>query len=145
VSGGFDSDSLRPPRIGQHAGASATVGVSIPIFDNGISRSRERQAQLRAQVAESQRTAALRLFAQNFYTARAQSLSAETRIRLLANGVRDAESNLAASLARYRAGEASIIEVTDAQNTLVTQRAAFYQAIFDYQTARARLLQATGQ
>lgn len=145
IGGGFDSDSLRPPRIGEHAGVSATVGVSIPIFDNGISRSRARQARLRAQVAESARVAALRGFAQAFYSARAQALSAEARIRLAGNGIRDAESNLAASLARYRAGEASIIEVTDAQNTLVTQRTAFYQAIFDYQIARARLLRATGQ
>ena len=145
VSGGFDADSLRPPRIGQHAGASATIGVSIPIFDAGLSRSRERQAQLRAQVAESTRLASLRIFAQAFYSARTQALSAETRIRLASVGIRDAERNLTASLARYRAGEASIIEVTDAQNMLITGRTAFYQAVFDYQTARARLLQASGR
>lgn len=145
ISGGFDSDSLRPPRIGQHAGASAAIGISIPIFDAGISRSRERQAQLRAQIAESTRLASLRGFAQAFYSARTQAFSAETRIRLTSVGIRDAESNLTASLARYRAGEASIIEVTDAQNQLITQRTNFYQAIFDYQTARARLLQATGR
>jgi outer membrane protein TolC len=56
-----------------------------------------------------------------------------------------AQDNLAASIARYRAGEAQIIEVTDAQTTLVTQRAALYQAIFDYQVALARLKLATGQ
>ncbi len=145
ISGGFDADSLRPPRIGQHAGASATIGVSIPIFDAGISRSRARQAELRAQVAESTRLASLRSFAQAFYSARTQAFSAEARIRLASNGIRDAESNLTASLARYRAGEASIIEVTDAQNMLITQRTNFYQAIFDYQTARARLMQATGR
>jgi outer membrane protein TolC len=145
VSGGFDADSLRPPRIGQHAGASASIGVSIPIFDAGISRSRERQAQLRAQVAETTRLAALRSFAQNFYSARTQAFSAVARIRLASAGLVDAESNLTASLARYRAGEASIIEVTDAQNQLITQRTNFYQAVFDYQTARARLLQATGR
>jgi len=50
-----------------------------------------------------------------------------------------------ASIARYRAGEAQIIEVTDAQTMLVTQRAALYQALFDYQTALGRLRQATGQ
>jgi len=145
ISGGFDADSLRPPRIGQHAGASASIGLSIPIFDAGISRSRARQAGLRAQVAESTRLAALRSFAQGFYSARTQAFSAEARIRLASNGIRDAESNLTASLARYRAGEASIVEVTDAQNTLVTKRTNFYQAIFDYQTARARLMLATGR
>lgn len=145
LSGGFDTDSLRPPRIQEHSGVAATIGVSIPIFDWGASRSRERQAQIRAQLAESTRVAAMRGFAQQFYDARAQAVSAAARIRLASAGVTEAERNLAASLARYRAGEAQIIEVTDAQNTLIAQRTAFYQAIFDYQTARARLMQATGQ
>jgi outer membrane protein TolC len=56
-----------------------------------------------------------------------------------------APDNSAASIARYRAGEAQIVEVTDAQTTLVEQRSALHQAIFDYQTALARLRQATGQ
>ena len=53
--------------------------------------------------------------------------------------------NLSASAARYNAGEASIVEVTDAQNTLIILRLALYQAIFDYQTARTRLLRAIGR
>jgi outer membrane protein TolC len=145
LNGGFDTDSLRPPILREHTGGSATVGVSIPIFDWGASRSRERQAQLRAQVAESSRVAAMRGFAQQFYDARILAISAEARIRVAAAGVNEAERNLSASLARYRAGEAPILEVTDAQNTLIAQRTAFYQAIFDYQTARARLMQASGQ
>jgi len=56
-----------------------------------------------------------------------------------------AENNLSASIARYRAGEAQIIEVTDAETTLVTERQAFYQALFDYQVALARLRQAAGR
>jgi outer membrane protein TolC len=145
LSGGFDTDSLRSARLREHTGYAATVSVSIPIFDWGAGRSRERQARLRAQVAESTRVSAMRGFAQQFYDARTQALSAVARIGLASAGIVEAERNLAASLARYRAGEAQILEVTDAQNTLITQRAAFYQATFDYQTARARLMQATGQ
>jgi outer membrane protein TolC len=145
ISGGFISDSLRPPNIKQHSGVSATVGVSIPIFDRGATSSRVRQAELKAQSAESARVLAQRTFAQQFFSARAQAISAAARIRLANLGIHDAEQNLNASLARYRAGEAQIIEVTDAQNTLIAQRSALYQAIFDYQVARARLRQATGQ
>jgi outer membrane protein TolC len=145
VNGGFDTDSLRPARLKEHTGVSAAVNVSVPIFDFGASKSRERQARLRAQVAESQRTQALRGFYQQFYAARTAALSAAARIRLAGTGIAQAESNLSASIARYRAGEASIIEVTDAQTTLAAQRFALYQAIFDYQTARARLLQAAGR
>ena len=88
---------------------------------------------------------ALRVFAQQFSSSRTQALSAAARIRLAAEGVRLARSNLDASIARYRAGEAQIIEVTDAQTSLAAQRLAYFQAIFDYQIALARLRQAAGQ
>ena len=145
VNGGFDTSSLRPPQIRENTGVAATIGVTIPIFDWGASKSRERQAQLRAQVAESSRLVALRGFAQQFFDAQAQAQAAARRIQLASAGVALAENNLQASIARYRAGEAQVLEVTDAQNSLITQRTAFYQALFDYQAARARLRQATGQ
>lgn len=145
ISGGFDSDSLQQPRLKEHTGVSAAFNLSIPIFDFGASRSRQRQAQLRAQVAETQRRQALRTFAQQFYTARAQATSAAVRIRFANTGIAEAQSNLDASIARYRAGEAQIIEVTDAMTTLAAQRTALYQAIYDYQTALARLRQAAGR
>jgi outer membrane protein TolC len=100
---------------------------------------------LRAEAAENERVLALRGFTQQFYAARAQAASAATRISLARDGVTKAQANLTASIARYRAGEAQIVEVTEAQTTLVEQRSALYQAIFDYQTSLARLKQATGQ
>ncbi len=145
ILGGFDTDSLRPPRLKEHTGMSGAISLTIPIFDWGASRSRERQARLRAQIAENERTIAARGFTQEFYSAQAQVASAATRIRLAGTGVTQAQSNLNASIARYRAGEAQIIEVTDALTTLAAQRFALYQAIFDYQTALARLRQASGQ
>ena len=144
-NGGFDSDSLRSSPLRMHTGVLAGVSVTIPLFDWGASRSRERQAQLRAQSAESQRAVALRSFTQQFYTARAQAAAAAARVRILQASIVDAEQNVQASIARYRAGEAPILEVTDSQTTLATQRAALYQALFDYQMARARLAQAAGQ
>jgi outer membrane protein TolC len=145
LNGGFDSDSLRGPRLKEHSGVSAAVSVNIPIFDWGASRSRERQARLRAELAENERTLALRGFTQQFYAAQSQATSAAARINVAREAVSKAEDNVAASIARYRAGEAQIVEVTDAQTTLVEQRTALYQAIFDYQAALARLRQATGQ
>ncbi len=140
-----DTDSFKPIRLKEHTGVSAQFSLSIPIFDWGASRSRQRQASLRAQIVENERTQALRGFSQQFYAAQAQVVSAAARIRLAGAGVALAQSNLDASIARYRAGEAQIIEVTDAQTTLVAQKSALYQAIFEYQTALARLRQAAGQ
>jgi outer membrane protein TolC len=145
INGGFDTDSLRSPRLKEHTGVSAAITFSVPIFDWGATRSRERQARLRADLAENERTIALRGFTQQFYAARAQVESAATRIKLAREGVAKAQDNVEASIARYRAGEAQIVEVTDAETTLVEQRNALYHAIFDYQTALARLKQATGR
>jgi outer membrane protein TolC len=145
VNGGFDTDSLKAPRLKEHTGVSAAVTFSIPIFDWGATRSREQQARLRVELSENERIIALRGFTQQFYAARAQVESATRRITSAREGVTKAQDNLAASIARYRAGEAPIVEVTDAQTTLVEQRNALYQAIFDYQTALARLKQATGR
>ncbi|HSQ25068.1 MAG TPA: TolC family protein [Pyrinomonadaceae bacterium] len=145
INGGFDTDSLHGPRLKEHSGVSAAVSLNIPIFDWGATRSKERQARLRLQVAENERTIAVKGFTQQFYAARAQAANAAARIALARDGVLKAQDNLTASIARYRAGEAQIVEVTDAQTTLVAQRAALYQAIFDYQIAISRLKQATGQ
>lgn len=144
VNGGFDTNSLRPDPLHQHTGASATVSLTIPIFDWGASRSRERQAQLRLRTIETTRTLALRGFAQQYAAARTQAEAAAARIRIATAALPDAERNVELSIARYRAGEAQILEVTDAQNTLAAERVALYQAIFDYQVALARLKQATG-
>ncbi len=145
VSGGFISDSLRPNRLGNSTGVQTTVGVTIPLFDWGASRSRETQAKLKLRQTENNKLLAERQFVQQFYTARTQAIGAASRIKQLGLSIKDAEINLSASLARYRAGEATIVEVTDAQNLLIAQRQALYQAIFDYQTARARLLRAIGR
>ena len=145
INGGVDTDSLHGPRLKEHSGMSAAVSLNIPIFDWGATRSKERQARLRVQVAENERTIAVKGFTQQFYATRAQAANAVARIALARDGVLKAQDNLAASIARYRAGEAQIVEVTDAQTTLVAQRAALYQAIFDYQIAISRLKQATGQ
>jgi outer membrane protein TolC len=145
ILGGFDTDSLRPPRLKEHTGVSGAISLTIPVFDWGASKSKQRQAQLRAQIAENERTIALRGFTQQFYAAQAQVASAATRIRLAGTGITQAQSNLRASIARYQAGEAQIIEVTDALTTLAAQRFALHQAVFDYQTALARLRQAVGQ
>ena len=145
ISGGFDTDAIQMPNLKQHSGASAAITLDIPIFDWGISKSREHQAKLRAQTAESQKAVAQRTFAQQFFTARSQAQTAVTRIQALRVSIADAERNAQISIDRYRAGEAQIVEVTESQNTLSAQRAALSQALFDYQVALARLRQVTGQ
>lgn len=144
VSGGFISDSLSPIRLRDSLGVQVNVGVTIPIFDKGA-KSRETQAELKIRQMENSRLLAERQFIQAFFVARTQAISARSRIREIGASITDAEQNLKASTARYQAGEAPITEVTDAQNLLITQKQMLYQAIFEYQTARSRLLRAVGK
>src|SRR5438105_3868512 len=80
MNGGFDTDSVKGPRLKEHSGVSAAVSLTVPIFDWGATRSRERQARLRVQVAENERTIAVRGFTQEFYVARAQAANAAARV-----------------------------------------------------------------
>jgi outer membrane protein len=145
ILAGFDTDSLNGTALHDHTGSAVTLNINIPIFDWGISKSREKQARLRAETLESQRTVALKSFAQQFYAARMQALAAVDRAQNLRTAVVEAERNVQTSIARYRAGEAPILEVTDAQTTLAAQRTALSQALYDYQAARARLLLVSGR
>ena len=145
IGAGVITDSLAASRLRDTAGVQATVGVTIPIFDWGQAKSREMQAKLRLQQTENTKAMAERQFAQVFFSARTQAISARNRLKQIGSAITDAESNVTASTARYRAGEATINEVTDAQNVLIAQKTALYQALFDYQTAKSRLMRAAGQ
>src|ERR1044072_7457834 len=117
INGGFVTDSIKAPRLREHSGASAAISLNIPIFDWGATRSRERQARLRVQVADNERALAERGFTQQYYAALAQANAAPARVRLAGAPTTLAQTTLDCSMARYRAGEAQIIEVTDAQTT----------------------------
>ncbi len=145
VDTGFDSSSLTPDILSEHRGILATANVDIPIFDWGATRSRIRQAQLRARGARLQRDLTIRDLYLQYATARQQAMTAAERVDNARRAVADAERNVEISIARYRAGEAPIVEATDALTILATQRQALQQALFDYQSARGHLLEAVGQ
>lgn len=143
VNGGFDAGDFRP--LSKYSGGSATVTLTIPIFDFGASRSRETQARLRAQSLDAQREVTMRLLQQEFYIARATALSALTRIRETEAAAEEAQKILMIIFARYRTKKATITDVVDAQAAYADARLAYFQAIIDYRTARFRLEQNLGK
>lgn len=145
VDEGFDTNSLSADQIRQHRGLLATANIDIPIFDWGLTRSRQREAELRAKGATLQQQLAIRELYLQFATARQEATTAAERVDNARRALADAERNLTVSISRYRAGEGPITEVTDAQTTLANQRLTLQQALYDYQIARARLLEAVGQ
>lgn len=144
LSAGADTDSLRPSLLNRHVGGTAFVTLSIPVFDWGISRSKERQAQFRAQTLDVQRQFFERSVMQQLGSAKALAIAAAERTRIASGAIAEAEHNVSTSIARYRAGEALILEVTDAQNLLTIQQQSLYQAIYEYRVGIARLELAAG-
>lgn len=137
INGGFDAGDFRP--LGRYAGGSAIVTLTIPIFNFGASRSRETQARLRAEQLDTQRESTLRQLRQEFYTTRAAALAALERIRETRSASEAAQQNITLIFTRYRLKRAEITEVIDAQAASAETRAAYYQAIADYQMQRIRL------
>lgn len=145
VDEGFDSPSLHRQDIRQHSGYLATANLNVPIFDWGISRTRQRQAELRARAAENQAVLIERDLNRQFLNAREEALTAIARADHARVALQDAQRNVDISIARYRAGEAPILEVTDALTTLAQLRAASQQALYDFEIARSYLREAAGQ
>jgi outer membrane protein TolC len=145
VDEGFDSPSLHPSDIRQHRGYLATANLVVPIFDWGVGRAKQRQAELRAQAAQNQLNITRRGLDQQFAAAREEALTAIRRVDNARAAVADARRNVDISIARYRAGEAPILEVTDALTTLAQQRTNYQQALFDFEIARAHLQEAAGE
>jgi outer membrane protein TolC len=142
---GFDSPSLRPDEIHQHSGYLITANLRIPIFDWGAARAKQRQAEIRAESAARQLTLTQREIEQQDLRAREEAASAVRRAANARTVVADAQRNVDISIARYRDGEAPILEVTDALTTLAQQRLNLQQALFDFEVARAQLQEAAGQ
>jgi len=142
---GFDSPSLDPSVIREHRGYLAVANLNFPIFDWGIGRARQRQAELKAQAAENQLAITRREVEQEFAAAHEEALTAIRRVDNARSAVTDAQRNVDISIARYRAGEAPILEVTDALTTLAQQRTNYQQALFDFEIARAHLQEAAGE
>jgi len=142
---GFDSPSLQPDDVRRHSGYLISANLRIPIFDWGAARARQRQAELRAEQAANQLALVRRDLERQFLSSREEALTAVRRAANARAGLTDAQRNVDISIARYRAGEAPIVEVTDALTTLAQQRANLQQALHDFELARAQLQEASGQ
>lgn len=137
LNGGFDAADFRP--LGRYSGAQAIISLNIPVFNWGASRSREAQARLRAQSLDIERENTLRQLRAEFYTARANALSALQRINQTRGAADALQQNITLVFSRYRARKATILDVLDAQSSYSAARLAYYQAIADYRTARVRI------
>jgi outer membrane protein TolC len=143
LNGGFDAADFRP--LTRYSGGQAIISLNIPVFNWGASRSRAEQARLRAQSLDLQRESALQQLRQEFYTARANALSAIERVGMTRAATTASQQSLTLIFAAYRLKKRTILDVIDAQANYAAARLAYYQSIADYRTNRVRLEVDPGQ
>lgn len=128
----------------RNLGYAAAATLNVPVFDWGAVQSKVKQAELRqklagVQLSEAQRTALANL--QAFWR---EAETARSQLDLLRNSADLAAESLRLTSLRYQAGEATALEVVDAQNSLTAARDAYDDAEARYRVALANLQTLTG-
>jgi outer membrane protein TolC len=128
----------------RNLGYSTSVTLDIPVWDWLATRDRVKQSELRRKEA----TTALS-YTQRKLMAQLEEFYAETRISSdalvsLEKSVITAYESLRLTKLRYKAGEASALEVVDAQNALVGVETSHVDGIVRYRLALANLQTLTG-
>lgn len=137
---------LPPPEVGQteNLGSSALASLTLPIWNWGATQSRVRQAQLRRDQAKLELS-----YTQRKLLAEMRSLysEAETALNELAGLQRSSElaaDSLRLTTLRYKNGEATVLEVVDAQSAYAAANANYQDGALRYRVALANLQTLTG-
>jgi len=128
----------------RNLGYAATATLQLPVWNWGANRSRLKQAGLRREQAQLELT-----FTQRQLLARLRALYDEAHTaRLELDSLRQSAELAAESLRlttlRYQSGEATVLEVVDAQNTSTLTRNAFSDGQSRFRMALANLQTLTG-
>jgi outer membrane protein TolC len=125
-------------------GSSFQVQLNVPIWTWGATRSRVRQAELRLQQAHVDLSLAQRQLLANLNSFYAEAQVAVNQIASLRRSLDLSAESLRLTTLRYEAGEVTILEVVDAQSTLITVRNAYDDGLTRYRLALANLQTLTG-
>ena len=128
----------------RNLGYSASVTLDIPVWDWLATHDRVKQSEVRRKVAALELTMAQkRLVAQleEFYN---EAKSSGDQLLSLVESVKTAAESLRLINLRYSAGEATVLEVVDAQNALTTAETSRSDGLVRYRLALANLQTLTG-
>jgi outer membrane protein TolC len=129
---------VRGPDDRQNLGSVVQGTVNIPVLNWGATRSKVRQAQLQKRQAELELTFAQRTLHSNLRLTYVEAQAAGRN--WIHYGTRwNYHESLRLTTLRYQAGEATALEVVDAQSTLVQTRDAYDGGLVRYRIALASL------
>jgi len=125
-------------------GYFVTASLNLPLWDWGTRRSKVRQAEIRRDQANLELSATQRQLLRNLTSFYQEGQTAREEVDLLRQSAELATENLRLNTLRYQAGEATILELVDAQNTLTQARNAYDDGLARYRVALANLQTLTG-
>ena len=132
-------------REGQNLlGSVAQATLTVPVWNWGATRSKVKQAQMQLELARNDLSLAQRTLLseeQSFYL---EAQTAASQMASLKRSLDLAAESLRLTVERYQAGEASILDVVDAQSTVAAARNAYDDGLSRYRLALANLQTLTG-
>jgi outer membrane protein TolC len=125
-------------------GEFVTFNLTFPVWDWGALRSKLHQSEWRRQQAQVELTSAQRKAVRDLYSSYNEAQVSGAAVDRLRHSAELAGESLRLTTLRYRAGEATALEVVDAQNTLAQTRNAYDDGQARYRLALAALQTVTG-
>jgi outer membrane protein TolC len=144
AANGFDR-SVLPPRPVRNLGYAATATLQLPIWNWGAGRSKLKSAHLARDQAQVELSFAQRKLVADLKTLYAEAQTARAELESLRQSADLAGESLRLTTLRYQAGEATALEVVDAQNTLTTAQSALGDGQVRFRVALANLQTLTGR
>jgi outer membrane protein TolC len=128
----------------QNFGYSAAATLNIPVWNWGAVQSKVKQAELQQRQAQVELTATQRQAIADLQSFYAEAETARGQLDMLHSTADLAAESLRLTTLRYQAGEASALEVVDAQNTLTQSGNSYRDGEVRYHVAVANLQTLTG-
>jgi outer membrane protein TolC len=136
--------AVHGPEGERNLGYSASATLDIPVWDWFATAHKLKQAHIQRDAAKVALTAAQRKLIVNLEEFYSEAVLAYNQLESLQLSVNTARESLRLTRLRYTAGEATVLEVVDAQNSLTTAELAAQDGTVRYQVALANLQLLTG-
>ncbi|RXS95715.1 TolC family protein [Silvibacterium dinghuense] len=132
------------PDGAKNLGYSASVTLDIPVWDWLSTAHKVKQSEIRRDATKVALSAAQRRAIADLEESYSEAAAARDFLASLDQSVTTAQESLRLTRLRYTGGEATVLEVIDAQNSLTTAENAREDGVLRYQTALAALQTLTG-
>jgi outer membrane protein TolC len=128
----------------RNLGYEATATLQLPIWNWGAGYSKVKQADLKRQQAHVELSFAQRRLLADLRSFYDETETSRAQLESLSQTAELASESLRLTTLRYQAGEATVLEVVDAQNTLTLTRNAYDDGQVRFQVSLANLQTLTG-